>query len=247
MVSIDHHIVAAIALTGTVLNLLGALYLSYDLLGGQHGALRTLTRTVTYAGLFFAGYVLFLPVSFSAIAAIGVGITLAIEFSRAGRGVTPSRLADAGFSAIRGLCYGVGVAPIFGWRFGVVFAVLTTAGQLFAYSVGFTPALGLRAREQMRKHLLGVANRTVGYALAGLVSALLTHRQNRGALLFGVGAGVAIGGVSALMGIICPAVERWADQLPARRLGVFGAWLLCLGFLLDSIEYWLTLFDVAVR
>jgi len=28
---------------------------------------------------------------------------------------------------------------------------------------------------------------------------------------------------------------------------VFGAWLLCLGFLLDSIEYWLTLFDVAVR
>ena len=66
-------------------------------------------------------------------------------------------------------------------------------------------------------------------------------------MLFGVGAGVAIGGVSALMGIFCPAVERWADQLPARRLGVFGAWLLCLGFLLDSIEYWLTLFDVAVR
>ena len=46
---------------------------------------------------------------------------------------------------------------------------------------------------------------------------------------------------------LCPAVERWADQLPARRLGVFGALLLCLGFLLDSIEYWLTLFDVAVR
>ena len=247
MLSVEHHIVAAIALTGTAFNLLGALYLSYDLLGGRHGALRTLTRAVTYGGLFFAGYVLFLPMSFSAIAALGVGVTLTIEFSRDGRGVPPSRLADAGFSAIRGICYGVGVALIFGWRFGAVFAVLTTAGQLFAYSMGFTPAVGLRAREQMRKHLLGVANRTVGYALAGLVSGLLTHRENRDALLFGVGTGVAIGGVSALMGIICPAVERWADQLPARRLGLFGACLLCLGFLLDSIENWLTLFDVPVR
>ena len=247
MLSVEHHIVAAIALTGTAFNLLGALYLSYDLLGGRHGALRTLTRAVTYGGLFFAGYVLFLPMSFSAIAALGVGVTLTIEFSRDGRGVPPSRLADAGFSAIRGICYGVGVALIFGWRFGAVFAVLTTAGQLFAYSMGFTPAVGLRAREQMRKHLLGVANRTVGYALAGLVSGLLTHREKREALLFGVGAGVAIGGVSALMGIICPAVERWADQLPARRLGLFGACLLCLGFLLDSIENWLTLFDVPVR
>ena len=98
MLSVEHHIVAAIALTGTAFNLLGALYLSYDLLGGRHGALRTLTRAVTYGGLFFAGYVLFLPMSFSAIAALGVGVTLTIEFSRDGRGVPPSRLADAGQS-----------------------------------------------------------------------------------------------------------------------------------------------------
>jgi hypothetical protein len=40
----DHHTVAAISITGTCLDVLGSLYLAYDLLGGQHGPLRLLTR-----------------------------------------------------------------------------------------------------------------------------------------------------------------------------------------------------------
>ena len=38
----DHHTVAAISLTGTCLDVLGSLYLAYDLLGGQNGSLRPL-------------------------------------------------------------------------------------------------------------------------------------------------------------------------------------------------------------
>ena len=40
----DHHTVAAISIAGTCLDVLGSLYLAYDLLGGQHGPLRLLTR-----------------------------------------------------------------------------------------------------------------------------------------------------------------------------------------------------------
>ena len=40
----DHHTVAAISITGTCLDVIGSLYLAYDLLGGQHGPLRLLTR-----------------------------------------------------------------------------------------------------------------------------------------------------------------------------------------------------------
>src|SRR6266481_3961592 len=76
--SVDHHTVAAIALTGTSLNLLGGLYLAYDLFGGKHGPLRTLTRAVTYGVLFFLSYIVLLPVRFSALAALGTGSTLAI-------------------------------------------------------------------------------------------------------------------------------------------------------------------------
>ncbi len=52
----DHHTVAAISITGTCLDVLGSLYLAYDLLGGQHGPLRLLTRAVTYSVVFGIGY-----------------------------------------------------------------------------------------------------------------------------------------------------------------------------------------------
>ena len=90
-----------------------------------------------------------------------------------------------------------------------------------------------------------MANRTIGYALAGLVSAAAAQQQSRTALLFGVGMG-AIGAISALMGVIGPIIERWADRLPARRLGVFGTLLIFSGFLLESVERWLVLFDVPI-
>jgi hypothetical protein len=243
----DRHTIAAIALTGTALNLLGGLYLAYDLFGGQHGPLRTLTRAATYGVLFFLGYVVFLPVRFSALAALGTGSTLAVEFARAARGARQTRTVEALSSLVRGACFGLGSAWLFGWRFGVSFGGLSTIGQIVAYRMGMTPTLGLDARRQRRKHLLGVANRTIGYALAGLVSAAAAQQHSRTALLFGVGMGVAIGAISALMGVFGPAIERWADRLPVRRLGVFGTFLIFSGFLLESVERWLVLFDVPIR
>jgi hypothetical protein len=243
----DHHTIAAIALSGTALNLLGGLYLAYDLFGGEHGPLRTLTRAVTYGVLFFLGYIVLLPLPFSVLAALGTGGTLAIEFARAARDARPTRTVEAFSSIVRSACYGLGSALLFGWRFGVSFSVLTAIGQIVAYRMGFTPTIGLDARRQWRKHLLGIANRTIGYALAGLVSAAAAQKQSRTALLFGVGMGVAIGAISALMGVIAPIIERWADRLPVRRLGVFGTFLIFSGFLLESVERWLVLFDVPIR
>jgi hypothetical protein len=241
-----HRTVALIALSGTALNLIGALYLAYDLFGGEHGALRTLTRAVTYGVLFFIGYAIFLPIGFSALAALGAAVSLAGEFSRASRHAPRSAAADVIASGVRSACYGIGSAFLFGWRFGLSFAVLTVVGQLAAYAMGFTPTLGLDARRRWRKHLIGVANRTVGYALAGLASAAFANERNPTVLWFGVGMGVAIGTISALMGVICPAIEEWADGLPARRLGIFGALLILCGFLLESVPHWLTVFDVPI-
>jgi hypothetical protein len=39
-----------------LLDVLGGLYLAYDLLCGQHGPLRLLTRAVTYSVIFGIGY-----------------------------------------------------------------------------------------------------------------------------------------------------------------------------------------------
>ncbi len=50
---VDKHAVASINIVGSSLDVLGALYLAYDLLGGEHGPLRTLTCAAS--GVFKIG------------------------------------------------------------------------------------------------------------------------------------------------------------------------------------------------
>src|ERR1700722_19231767 len=83
---IDRHTLAIVSIAGSSLDLLGALYLAYDLLGGEHGPLRTLTRGVTYGVLFGAGYCIAFGPVFGLATGVTGGITPAWEFSRAARG-----------------------------------------------------------------------------------------------------------------------------------------------------------------
>jgi hypothetical protein len=53
---LDKHTLALVSIVGSSLDVLGALYLAYDLVGGEHGPLRTLTRGVTYGALLGTGY-----------------------------------------------------------------------------------------------------------------------------------------------------------------------------------------------
>src|SRR5277367_4286849 len=99
----DHHTVAAVSITGTCFDVLGSLYLAYDLLGGQHGPLRLLTRAVTYSIIFGIGYGLGLGLFFGLASGIATGVTSAIELNRAARGLKHYSLAwEAVFAAIRG-------------------------------------------------------------------------------------------------------------------------------------------------
>src|ERR1700674_2371730 len=130
----DHHIIATVSIVGTCLDVFGSLYLAYDLLGGQHGPLRLLTRAVTYSLLFGIGYGLGLGLFFGLASGIASGITLAIEFNRAARGLDHYSLPWEGlFAAIRGFAFGVGLYRIVGLGFAIAFAILITVGQVLAY------------------------------------------------------------------------------------------------------------------
>src|SRR5436190_5047796 len=85
IISMDHHTVAAVSLTGICLDVLGGLYLAYDLLGGQHGPLRLLTRAVTYSIVFGIGYGIGLGVFFGIASGVATGMTVAIEQHRTAR------------------------------------------------------------------------------------------------------------------------------------------------------------------
>jgi hypothetical protein len=247
---IDKHALAVVSIVGCSLDVLGALYLAYDLLGGEHGPLRTLTRGVTYGALFGAGYGLALGPVFGLVSGVALGITLAWEFARASRrGPKPGFWYDTAMSAIRGGGFALGAAYLYGGTFGATFGILSTAGQAIAYRAGLRPTMDYRpaTRPRMTKHqLLAAINRTVGYAAAGYISALTAH-QRTNALSVGLKAGLAIGVVTAIAGSCTPFVEWMADHVPEKRMGVFGIGLILIGFTLQSVQYWLALLDVGVR
>jgi hypothetical protein len=74
----DHHTVALISIAGICLDVLGGLYLAYDLLGGRHGPLRLLTRAMTYSIVFGFGYGLGLGPFFGVASGLATGVTVAL-------------------------------------------------------------------------------------------------------------------------------------------------------------------------
>lgn len=243
----DHHTVAAISITGTCLDVLGSLYLAYDLLGGQHGPLRLLTRAVTYSVVFGVGYGLGLGLFFGLAAGIATGITLAIEFNRAARGLDHYSLPwEALFSAMRGIAFGAGLYKMLGLRYAIAFAILITIGQVFAYSRGMRPAIdytAVRRPRLTRRQFWGTVIRTFGYIATALICSALVHHVDR-AWLFAIRVGLVTGVVTGVGVTINPYIEYYADNLAERRLGVFGIVLILCGFALQSLQYWLALFDV---
>jgi hypothetical protein len=245
----DHHTVAAISIAGSCLDVLGSLYLAYDLLGGPHGPLRLLTRAVTYSILFGLGYGLGLGLIFGVASGIAIGVTFAIELNR--MSVHQDHYAlpwEALFSAIRATAFSAALYPQVGVRFASLYGVLLTAGQVIAYSRGVRPSLNYSANLRprfSRSGLEATAVRTAGYIAAALLcSAVVQHVEHpwRFASRLGLVTGLVTGAGMAFS----PYVEYYADHLPERRLGVFGIGLMFCGFALQSLQYWLAVFDVHV-
>jgi hypothetical protein len=243
----DHHTVAALSIAGTSLDGLGSLYLAYDLLGGQHGPLRVLTRAVTYSLVFGIGYGLGLGLFFGVACGIATGVTVAIELNRAARGLDHYPLPwEALFAAIRGFAFGACLYRMLGLGFATAFAILITIGQVVAYSRGMRPAIDYtvsRRPRLTRRQFWGTVVRTLGYIATALIcSALVQHIEH--AWIFALRVGLVTGLVTGVGQTVNPYIEYYADNLPERRLGVFGIVLLLCGFTLQSLQYWLTFFDV---
>jgi len=247
--TLDRHTLAVICIAGSSLDVLGTLYLAYDLLGGEHGPLRTLTRGVTYFVLFGVGYGLGMGVMFGIVSGAAHGITLAWELSRASRSrPKPGFWHDTAMSAIRGAGFAIGAGYLYGPVFGVSFGALSTLGQAAAYRIGIRPTMDYQpaARPRLTRHqFLATVNRTAGYAIAGGISALVAHRAGE-VLSIGLKTGVVVGVVTGVA-VTCTSFVEWkADRIPEKRMGVFGVGLILAGFLLQSVQYWQALLDVTI-
>jgi hypothetical protein len=198
------------------------MYLAYDLLGGQHGPLRLLTRAVTYSVVFEVGYGLGLGLVFGLAAGITTGVTLSIELNRAARGLDHYPLPLEGvFSAIRGFGFGVGLYKTLGLRFAIAFALLITGGQILAHSRGMRPAIdyvAARHTRLTRRQFWGTVIRTVGYIASALICSAFIHHVDH-PWSFAMRVSLITGIVTGIGATVNPYIEYYADNLPERRLG----------------------------
>ena len=89
-------------------------------------------------------------------------------------------------------------------------------------------------------------NRTgIAIGIAAVVTGVLTLGIQ--GILRDLAIGVAVTVAGGVLSTISPFIEWWADHLPPRRLGAFGAILLLIGLGLSSLQYWVTIFDIPVR
>src|SRR5260221_5552116 len=186
---IDRHLIAGISIIGTVCDVIGGLYLAYDLLGANNGPLRTLTRVVTYSFIFSIGYglplgLLFGPlrgITAALVVGVGLGIILGIEYAHVtlDRTSNQSHAHDQWFPFLFGFLRGV-VFGLAGWLlvsplFGLLFGLLSGIGLMMVYAFRLSPsdAYQLHVKPKLRPHeLIASALRGTSTVLAGIIAAL---------------------------------------------------------------------------
>jgi hypothetical protein len=251
-IALNPQFVAEAALLGMGLESVGGLYLAYDLLGGKRGPLRAVTRATGYAVFFMIGYSLLLGVRYAIVASVGMGVVLAFEFGQAekdsGHAMSrQTRVVIVGF--LRGLVLGAAAITAYSFEFGLVFGALSGCVLTGTYFLGFAPADNYLSSKNptITSHML-VASllRGVGVSFAGVVAGLTTTSAYHSWIL-GLRLGLAAGAVSAIVSLIGPVFEWRIDNLPERRLGLFGIVLIFVGSAVQSIQYWIVVFGVKVQ
>jgi len=235
-------LIPILSLIGVILDALGGLYLAYDLLGGKKGPLRTVTKSISYGVLFAGVYWLPLGVWFGLAGLLVSGPTLSVEIERRNDRGTRSFLETLGYSLPRALSFGVA-----GWLskdagFGIAFGILCAIGLVAAYMIVGPPTLPGRPRINRAVLKRGVV-RALTIGLAAVLSGAI-HKE-RHALSYGIEVGLVTGLASGVLLSIAPAIEAWVDNLPTYRLGAYGAILVVIGSVLQTLQYLFPLLEVS--
>jgi len=95
-------------------------------------------------------------------------------------------------------------------------------------------------RPQIDKAVLKrAAFRGASIGLAAVLSGAI-HREHH-VLFYGIKVGLVTGISSGFLLALAPSVEAWVDGLPDRRLGGYGAILVLIGSLFQTLQYVFTL------
>jgi len=233
-----------LSLVGVVLDGLGGLYLAYDLLGGKRGPLRTITKSITYGALFAVGYGLLLGLWFGLAGLLVSGPALSLEIERRHTRASHRFSEAVIFGVLRAISFGIA-----GWlskdaEFGIYFGIFSALGLVVSYLIVGPPGDLMSERPKWVAIRRGIL-RGFGIGLAAVLSGAL-HREAH-VLSYGIEVGMVTGVTSGALVTVAPAIELWADGLPAYRLGAYGAILVLIGSAFQSFQYVIPLVGLPVK
>jgi len=228
---------------GTVLDVMGGLYMAYDILGGRNGPLSLITRIATYGTIFGVCYGLTLGPLFGIASGLGLGVILALEFHRISRF---QRLTQSSplrqtpwFAVARGLVFGAAASLAFGLQFGALFGLLCALGLYAMSRMGMNPTNDYvaRARLHINRHkVVASVTRGLVIGLSGGLAAWTETTKN-----YSFGFGLLVGGTAGLVSVLLtttsPVIEWWIDNMPERQMLTIGLGMISGGFILQSVQY----------
>jgi hypothetical protein len=129
-------------------------------------------------------------------------------------------------------------------QFGIYFGVFSAVGLVIAYLFIGPPGDSISMRHRFIPIERGIV-RGFSIGLAAILSGAL-HRE-ADALSYGIEVGLVTGITSGLLVSVAPAIEVWVDNLPAYRLGAYGAILVLVGSVFQTFQYVFPLLGISVE
>jgi hypothetical protein len=236
---------AVISMTGMTFDSIGGLYLAYDLLGGERGPLSKITRIVTYSVLAVFFYAFAFNLKFALICGIGMGSIFGLQLYWIGAGKVVSHKMMVGISLARMVIMATGMSFLLPPVAALIVAVGSFMGSLFSQRLKVSPEYWYEAS---RKPTFNVRRLGIGLILGCMVTMLvylgdtLCGASDRLGVALHLGLTVGVG--TAMVATVSPFVEWYADNLPPRSMGYFGAVMFMVGFYIQSIPSVIVLLGV---
>lgn len=241
----EPHFAAQLTLLGMACDVVGGIYLAYDLLGGEKGPLNTFFRLVNYSVLAILIFCIALGPKFAIPAGLGIGCAFGLHLENASRNNPDTLWFLFKLGLIRALGIGIGVwvngYPTMSWVMAIIVMIMSVILPRF----GISPATVYQSdkKPQLKKKQLIIAATLGGIAMVtAFLGAEITGQSL--AVQFGVRMGLTFACTTLLVTTLCPIIEWYADNLPPKTFGFIGALLFVIGFSIQALPAVAVMYDI---
>ncbi len=245
MVAMEPHFAAELTLLGMACDVVGGIYLAYDLLGGEKGPLNTFFRLVNYSLLAVLIFCISLGPKFALPAGLGIGCAFGLHLENASRSNQDSFLFLFKLGLIRAVGIGLGVwvngYPKMAW----IMAAFVMLISLILPRMGISPAAVYQSEKkpQLKKKQLIIAAVLGGIAMTtALIGAAFTGQSVM--FHFAVRMGLTFACTTLIITTLSPIIEWYADNLPPKTFGFIGALLFVIGFSIQALPSVAVMYDI---